>query len=340
MSFTLRPPAPSVPPDRFESHLSLESPVLPSPQRWGVDSLLPRAPRVPGASMSPPPRLSLAPEAGESDPPVSMSPPSRVSVPPPSLGSMAPPSRRSFFPPALAETLRKSVPPPAAFAIAVATLTPACAVATTPSEAPSEGSPVSLSQLNVTHGSVEQGAPGHLEIANPKVRAVASGGSGDGAELRFTYRGPTDVTAPLDSGQLRRQLGIKLHAQDGCNLVYVVWRIEPTPELVVSVKRNPGESNHDECGARGYHTIAPEFSLPMPKLAKGNSHALSAAIENNRLLVRVDGAVVWEGDLGEDARDLAGPVGFRSDNGQFSLELVPMAPSAVVGASWNPPQDG
>ena len=60
------------------------------------------------------------------------------------------------------------------------------------------------------------------------------------AEARFKYLGPTSQEARLGSGESRRQFGLRLRAQDPCNLVYAMWRIEPEPMLVVSVKRNPG----------------------------------------------------------------------------------------------------
>ena len=41
-------------------------------------------------------------------------------------------------------------------------------------------------------------------------------------------------------GELRRQFGLKLRAQDACNLVYVMWRIEPASKLVVSIKCRTG----------------------------------------------------------------------------------------------------
>jgi hypothetical protein len=56
------------------------------------------------------------------------------------------------------------------------------------------------------------------------------------AEAHFTYLGSTGNEARLGSGELRRQFGLKLRAEDACNLVYAMWRIEPESKLVVSVK--------------------------------------------------------------------------------------------------------
>jgi len=73
----------------------------------------------------------------------------------------------------------------------------------------------------------------------------------------------------LGSGELRHQFGLKLRAQDACNLVYAMWRIEPESKLVVSVKTNPGEHSSAECGNRGYQNIKPRRSSPVPKPASG-----------------------------------------------------------------------
>ncbi len=77
-------------------------------------------------------------------------------------------------------------------------------------------------------------------------------------EVHFTYLGSTGNEARLGSGELRRQFGLKLRAQDACNLVYAMWRIEPESKLVVSIKSNPGQHTSAECGNRGYRNIKPQ----------------------------------------------------------------------------------
>jgi hypothetical protein len=57
-------------------------------------------------------------------------------------------------------------------------------------------------------------------------------------EAHFTFLGSTGNEARLGSGELRCQFGLKLRAQDACNLDYAMWRIEPESKLVVSVKSN------------------------------------------------------------------------------------------------------
>ncbi|MEA2752645.1 MAG: hypothetical protein QOI41_6788, partial [Myxococcales bacterium] len=68
------------------------------------------------------------------------------------------------------------------------------------------------------------------------VRAVIAGDRSRAAELAFVYRGPSVSTAPLANGELRRQIGLKLRAQDTCNVVYVMWHVERSPGAFVSVR--------------------------------------------------------------------------------------------------------
>ncbi|MBK9037095.1 MAG: hypothetical protein IPL61_38605 [Myxococcales bacterium] len=177
----------------------------------------------------------------------------------------------------------------------------------------------------VTRGQAEL-IDGAAEIADPTFRAVAPATVGDRATLAFTYRGPTARTAALASGSIRQQLGLKLRAEDGCNLIYVMWRVAPTAELVVSVKRNPGQHVHRACGVRGYDEVA---RVPAPALTPGAAGVLAAAIDGDTLAVTIDGAEVWRGPLPAAARELRGPAGVRSDNVVWRARLeAPSGPAA------------
>jgi hypothetical protein len=173
----------------------------------------------------------------------------------------------------------------------------------------------------VTLGHVDAAADGRARVTAAKMRAVVPRSDGNAAELVFVYRGPSDDVAPLASGELRRQIGIKLRAEDGCNLVYVMWRLEPKARIVVSLKRNPGQRTHAECGARGYRNLTSGDGVATPPLLPGETHALAADLVGSILRVRADGAVVWQGDVGGDATALRGPAGLRTDNGKFDVEL-------------------
>ncbi len=71
-----------------------------------------------------------------------------------------------------------------------------------------------------------------------------------------------------------------------------MWRIEPKSALVVSVKRNPGQSHRPRASMQG---VEPSAAM--------------------------DDRVVWQGALGAAASGLQGPPGVRSDNAQLLFEL-------------------
>jgi hypothetical protein len=174
---------------------------------------------------------------------------------------------------------------------------------------------VDASGLCVTRGSAAIGA----RVTEPTMRAVKLDSAGDAATLTFVYRGDSDRTRALASGAARRQLGLKLRAQDGCNLVYVMWRLDPQPMLDVSIKRNPGAHTHDDCGTRGYQKLRPSHTNPLPALAAGDRHTLRAEIASGELRAFIDDQLAWRGPLPAAARSLAGPAGLRSDNLAFDL---------------------
>lgn len=173
-------------------------------------------------------------------------------------------------------------------------------------------------ELTVTRGAIDARA-----ITQPTVRAVATGG-GDAAQLVFTFLGASATSRALANGSLRRQLGLKLRAQDSCNVIYVMWRLDPEPGLDVSVKHNPGMRSHAECGAAGYVMVQPSHPVgELPVLVEGASHALRAEIVGGDLFAWVDGALIWQGRLPEQAALIVGPAGLRSDNVALAnLELA------------------
>jgi len=179
----------------------------------------------------------------------------------------------------------------------------------------------SAAGLCVTKGAIRSEG-GALTITDPTVRAVVAGSKGDSASLRFTYRGDTDELVALGSGQLRKQIGLKLRAEDGCNLVYVMWRFEPKPGIEVSIKANPGKHTHAECGTRGYQKVAADDAIPVARPEPGETHTLAATIRGDRLEASIDGDVVWKGELDPSARDLDGPAGVRSDNVKAVIDLT------------------
>jgi hypothetical protein len=182
--------------------------------------------------------------------------------------------------------------------------------------------PVSRENLCVTEGAIEELPGGRLSVSVPKMRAYRNAFAPQVAEARFTYLGSTGNEARLGSGDLRRQFGLKLRAQNACNLVYAMWRIEPESKLVVSVKSNPGQHTSADCGNRGYRNIKPRRSTPVPALRSGETHTLRAEMNGAEMKVFADGSLVWEGSVGTDALAFDGPVGIRSDNARLQLEFL------------------
>ena len=176
-------------------------------------------------------------------------------------------------------------------------------------------------QLCVTEGAVKRGRGVEFSIDMPKTRAFVAAETAQTVEAHFTYLGETAQTAALGSGAIRQQFGLKLRAQDACNLVYAMWRFSPKNEVVVSVKNNPGMHESSECGNNGVHEYQGELSSPAPTVTKGSRHVLYAEMDGQRMTVTADGRVVWEGSVGGGAMAFDGPVGIRSDNVRIELEL-------------------
>jgi len=175
--------------------------------------------------------------------------------------------------------------------------------------------PIAEEALCVTKGAARIGD----RVTQPTLRAFAHDTSGEAASLAFTYRGETEHTRALASGQERRQLGLKLRAANGCNLVCVMWRLDPKPKLDISVKYNPGMTTHKQCGAGGYQKVKPAEHRAVPPLVVGESHTLRAEIDGDELTVWIDDQPSWRGSLPAHARELSGPAGLRSDNLAFDL---------------------
>ncbi len=188
---------------------------------------------------------------------------------------------------------------------------------------PSETKLISVSRENlcVTEGAIEESPGERLSVGVPKMRAYLNVLTPQIVEARFTYVGPTGNEARLGSGELRRQFGLKLRAQDACNLVYAMWRIEPGSKLVVSVKSNPTQHSSAQCGNRGYRNIKPRRSTPVPALRSGDAHTLRAEMEGAEMKVFADNALVWEGSVGSEALGFDGPVGIRSDSARLQIGL-------------------
>ena len=192
--------------------------------------------------------------------------------------------------------------------------------------------PVEASSVCVTNGVVEkrQGRP--FEINSPSSRAVVRGVNDSRGALRFEYLGSTAKDAPLASGVIRRQLGIKLRAEDSCNVIYVMWGIEPEQGLIVTMKLNAGKSSHAECGVKGYKRLEPTMQKAIAPIKIGEPRTLSAELDGSVLKVNVDGERVWEGETLAHAAKMYGYTGIRTDNVRIKFDwIADDEPSASAG---------
>jgi len=203
---------------------------------------------------------------------------------------------------------------------------------------------VKRATLKVTTGSISETKSEFLTTTSAKMRAIEKARSAQSAELRFRYRGPSEKIAPLASGMVKRQIGLKMRAKDTCNLLYVMWEIarittrsdgardHRSPEkVVISVKRNPGKKTHSACGAGGYETIAVinqnDPSHGFASARDNKTHRLHAKLFQRGsagydLFVYVDGKEVWNGSIAYSMlRNIDGPAGLRSDNGSFIFKF-------------------
>jgi hypothetical protein len=202
------------------------------------------------------------------------------------------------------------------------------------------GSPlrrIDRDELCVTNGVVSEKQGGELAIDTPSSRAVVRNverSEDQVAEIHFRYLGPSETDKPLASGELRRQIGLKLQAEDTCNLVYAMWHIAPDARIVVSVKRNAAMHTHAQCGARGYAFITPQSRIDPAPILPGEVNTLRADLHGTDLAVTANGKLAWRGRLGSALP--SGPMGFRTDNVQVILDYN----VGAAGTSRGPKHQG
>lgn len=187
---------------------------------------------------------------------------------------------------------------------------------------PSSSAPKSVNEpaaWQVTWGSLTRYPQGGM-LAEGSLRADFGEALHRYVDLAFVYLGPSTQDVALASGEMRRQIGIKMRAQNICNLVYVMWHLEPKPVIEVLTKRNPGLRTHDECGDRGYTLIASTSAPARLAFRVGERRRIAARLDGLNLTVSVDENVAWQGTLPADVLSFDGPIGLRTDNGRFVVE--------------------
>jgi hypothetical protein len=176
--------------------------------------------------------------------------------------------------------------------------------------------------FDVSSGKIDKAARNRLSVSSKEMRATLQRASpSQKATLNFTYLGPTKEVSHLGNGEVRHQFGIKLRAQDTCNLVYVMWNFD-MQKIAVSVKLNPGQRTHAECLDHGYTGIKPAVSAAAPALHVDQPHTLSADLQGLELTVKADDVLVWQGTLPPVVLNVKGTVGLRSDNARLVFDFL------------------
>ena len=188
---------------------------------------------------------------------------------------------------------------------------------------PAANAQVRPGDFDVTDGKIQSAKGRRLSVSTKEMRATLKFTTEQTATVKFTYLGPTREVSRLGSGEFRSQFGLKLRAQNDCNVIYVMWQFAPEQKIAVSIKRNPGKRTHAECLDRGYiNNLKPRLSDSPPPVEPNQPHALTATMSGSDLSVTADNKLVWWGDLGAVALALRGPVGLRSDNARLLFDFL------------------
>src|SRR5579862_150209 len=147
--------------------------------------------------------------------------------------------------------------------------------------------------FDVPDGRIEKDEDGRLMVSSKEMRATVKFSTPQDVTVNFTYLGPTQEVSRLGSGEIRSQFGIKLRAQDTCNIVYIMWHFSPDQKIAVSVKWNPGKRTHEDCLDHGYiNNIKPRVSALPPPVRPDQPHSLRASMRGSDLTVQADNKVV------------------------------------------------
>lgn len=150
-----------------------------------------------------------------------------------------------------------------------------------------------------------------VSTAAPEMRCVFTR-SNDQVYLFFIYSGDTATLAHLGDGSVRRQIGLKVIAQNTCNVLYVMWWTDGT--IQASMKINPNMSTHAQCADGGYSVIG-SYSGP-PLVVSTSVHMLHVRIlrATKQLVIQTDNGSAHTFVLPDPALQLIGPTGLRTDN--------------------------
>ncbi|HMO46731.1 MAG TPA: hypothetical protein PKB14_11960 [Rubrivivax sp.] len=197
---------------------------------------------------------------------------------------------------------------------------------------------VTPQQVCVTNGVISTQRDQSFIVESPSSRAVVKPSDDNFGAIEFEYLGPTTKEVPLDSGRMVHQLGLKLHARDSCNVIYVMWSVEADTGFKVTTKTNPSKSTNRECGTDGYKMIYQSKPGDIPPVKIGEPRRLEASLRERTLTVKIDGNNVWQGEVGVDSAKAPGYSGIRTDNvrARFRWFATPPTSDAVPSVGDEP----
>lgn len=157
-----------------------------------------------------------------------------------------------------------------------------------------------------------------------QTRAEIKGEEQNSLGLCFQLKKGPETKSSLASGLQREQIGLKLKAQDSCNVLYVMWRLRPKNQIVISQKINPGQQKHGQCKNGGYKNLK---VIPVETFPEQDIHQLlQVHLQGVFLEVYLNQKKLWGGDLPSETKSLRGPLGIRSDNVHFTFFLEKFDP--------------
>jgi hypothetical protein len=102
-------------------------------------------------------------------------------------------------------------------------------------------------------------------VSTKEMRATLKFPTQQDVTVDFTYLGPTQDVSHLADGEVRSQFGVKLRAQDTCNIVYVMWQFAPAQRIAVSVSAIPVNVRMRNAWTAVRSTIS-SLAFPLPSL--------------------------------------------------------------------------
>ncbi len=170
----------------------------------------------------------------------------------------------------------------------------------------------------VTKGDVAAAGAEKYRVTSDQLRLRVEDTTGDAISVRFHYQGlGKNPAVAMGSGLTRHQFGVFLLAENQCNMLYVMLRLDSKNQATIAVqgKRNPEQALHLVCQNHGYETIKPAFTTPIGELKPDSSIDLTAKVNaSGMLVVEVDKKMVWQGSVAELRLPKNGYSGIRTDN--------------------------